>query len=452
MAGDGQDDPRVGPVLAKRYRAVRLVRRGAWADVYDGENVRIGKRVAIRFPRRDGSDESSAARLAEEARVAGGIHDPHVLETIDLGRSDDGEPFLVSEPLEGTMLEAIERPVPLPRALGIGCGIAAGLGALHRARGPHRSVHPGCFLVTPGGTTKLVDLGVTPADEVHWRPFAPPVPTGDERDDVWSVGAILGWLTEGTTPGPLGAVLERCTGAVDRRFGTMKELENALEALRKASSDPRSPAAEPRPPTPPRLAAAPGFREARDDYAFELSDVLAAVRPDASVKGLFLQTVVDRVGDRAALFARARVPDRRIVPFLDFPYHDYMRVLVAAAEMLHPDVPRTVALRRFHHPFYEAFAETLPGRVIFGVLGRDASRILPVGPRGWQVNLKHLGEVRGHTVGPRHVRYEYSGYPALVCECCDVGVVEGALAFLGERGQVRIRTPRPDHAELDITW
>ena len=194
------------------------------------------------------------------------------------------------------------------------------------------------------------------------------------------------------------------------------------------------------------------LRLPRDSYTLDLESVLRTVPSGSSVKGLFLESVVERVPDRVALFAKAGVAPRRIVPFLDFPYDEYMRILVAAAETVFPTLPRTLALRRFHHSFYEEFADTLAGRVMFGVLGTDAERILPIGARGWQVNVK-LGSVTAQTLGPKHVRYVFAKYPALICECCDVGVIEGAMRFLGEpQARVRIHTPTLDHTEVDIAW
>jgi uncharacterized protein (TIGR02265 family) len=443
----GHIDPRIGRILARRYRPLRLVAADADVVDYEGENVRIGKRVLIRMPALDADLDRTAARLAEEARVAGAIESPHVAEMIDVDRTEDGVPLVVRELAIGPSLAELTRPLEPWRALSIGAEMAAGVRALHAVR-VHGALSPEHFVATPSGL-KLVDLGLGPAREPAegLAPFRAPDATGSPADDVYAIGAILRWLVGGAPPPRLEPILERCTRPDPAaRFGTIAELELALSRLRDATPAPGGPAAA------RGTDESDGFRLPRDDLHFELADVFSVIRPDAAVKGLFLQKVVDRLPDRAALFARAGVPDRRIVPFLDVPYHDYFRVLVAAGQILHPDLSPAQALRRLHLPHYQLFAETLAGRVIFGVLGNDAAQVMPLGPRGWQVNLKNMGEVTAQTLGSRHVRYVFAGYPALLAEICDVGVVQGALAFLGEQGTVRIRTPRPDHAELDIAW
>lgn len=484
-------DPRIGQVLGSRYRVLSSLDGDDVSDRYLAENVRIGKRVTLRFIKRGlEGDAELVRRFENEARIAGAAVSAHAIEMIDVGRTPEGALFLVTECLDGVSVAALGDE-PLPRALSIAIDITIAVESLHRTHGPHLALGPASFFVAKhlgGESTKLVDFGLASVASAAYAAPELARGEGDARSDVYSVGVILGRLLSGQAPAHALAVIERCTMArPEDRFPSMRAVENALRmALEQTTPRSRPPAdwvpparvdraqhdaglVAPTPARRPEAPAAPSpvapgprdgafalgedFRRPRDEYRFELEEALATVSPEATVKGLFLQSVIDRVPDRAALFRRAGLPDRRIVPFLDFPYHHYIQVLVAAAETLHPGVPRTVALRRFHLNYYETFAETLPGRVMFGVLGRDAERVMPIGPRGWQVNLKNAGDVRGTSLGPRHVRYVFAHYPALICECCDIGVVEGALRFFGEsEREVRIRTPRIDHTEIDIRW
>ena len=515
---------RVGQLLAGRYRVLRWIGAGGMGEVYEAENVRIGRRVALKILSGDlRKSPELVERFDREARAASAARGPHVVEMLDVGRTDDDLPFLVMELLDGTPLSRRldGGPLEVDVAVDIALQITRGLSSAHAAGVVHRDLKPdnvflirvdqrehakildfGISRIGPGDTsTELTKTGSALGTPSH---MAPEQVEGkrdvDARADLWALGVLLYQMLTGKlpfeadsyglmlvrilqeaptpiatvrseVPETLAAVVTRCLAkSPGDRWESATMLETALagwqhqpippsaEVTRELSpSQPaaRTPASGRAPASPPAesaLLVTETPRAPRERYPFDLDTVLAAVPPTASVKGMFLQSVVDRVTDRKALFAKAGVADRRIVPFLDIPYHDYMRVLHAAAETVYPNQPPTVALRRFHQSFYLTFSESLAGRVMFGVMGKDAARILPIGAKGWQVNVK-LGEVSAVTVAPRHIRYTFAKYPALVAECCDVGVIEGALRFFGEHdGAVRIRTPAPDHTEIDITW
>jgi eukaryotic-like serine/threonine-protein kinase len=519
---------RVGQLLSGRYRVLRWIGAGGMGEVYEAENVRIGRRVALKILSGDlRKSPELVERFDREARAASAARGPHVVEMLDVGRTDDDLPFLVMELLDGTPLSRRldGGPLAIETAVQLAVQIARGLASAHEAGVVHRDLKPdNVFLVRGDGgeTAKILDFGIskigggdtstelTKTGSALGTPshMAPEQVEGkrdvDARADLWALGVLLYQMLTGKlpfeadsyglmlvrilqeapapitsvraeVPEALAAVVTRCLAkAPTDRWESAAMLETALSGWRQVPIPPSAEVTrELSPPAPPAAATSSASRDVaatphgaaaspllitetprapRDRYRFDLEEILRGVPQSASVKGMFLQSVVDRVTDRKALFARARVADRRIVPFLDFPYHDYMRVLLAAAETISPSQPTTVALRRFHQSFYETFAESLAGRVMFGVMGREAGRILPIGAKGWQVNVK-LGSVSAVTVAPRHVRYTFADYPALVAECCDVGVIEGALRFFGEhRGEVRIRTPSPDHSEIDITW
>src|SRR5262249_43504529 len=95
-----------GAVVDGKYRVERLLRRGGTSAVYLGENVRIGRRVAIKVLRTTGDEAGETfARFQREAKAAGRIDSDHVVQVLDFGVADDVEPYLVMEYLDGEPLD-----------------------------------------------------------------------------------------------------------------------------------------------------------------------------------------------------------------------------------------------------------------------------------------------------------------------------------------------------------
>src|SRR5262249_10986986 len=142
----------------------------------------------------------------------------------DIGRSEEGDPFLVMELLDGVSLSALlrsSRKLPAERTLHIGAQIADGLAAAHEAGIVHRDLKPdNVFLVTRRGTAdyvklldsglaKLVDPGspaLTRAGVVLGTPqYMSPEQCEskvevDARSDVYAVGVLLYQMLTGCLP------------------------------------------------------------------------------------------------------------------------------------------------------------------------------------------------------------------------------------------------------------
>lgn len=197
------------------------------------------------------------------------------------------------------------------------------------------------------------------------------------------------------------------------------------------------------------------LRPPRSELDVDLEHAIKRLPPNATVKGMFVTNVVSQAPDgargREAIYARAGTSTHKYVPFRDYPYADLIRVLGAVAEVKYPDLSLGQGVRELGKGFYEAFAGSMAGRVMFGLLGRDAERIMPLGYRGWQVCL-NFGDIQSEKLGDRHVRYHFKHFPGMV-ETLDVGVVQGALDFCGERSdQVQIADADGRHWMIDIRW
>src|SRR5262245_53944112 len=87
-----------GQILDGKYRIVRTIGTGGMGAVYEGENVRIRRRVAIKVLHRQVSSHTeSVARFEREAQAAGRIGSDHICEVLDLGALEDSTRYMVLE-------------------------------------------------------------------------------------------------------------------------------------------------------------------------------------------------------------------------------------------------------------------------------------------------------------------------------------------------------------------
>src|SRR5436190_239399 len=94
-----------GQIIEGKYRIVRLLGEGGMGAVYEGENTRIHRKVAIKILHSGVAEQSEAvARFEREAQAAGRIGSEHIVEVLDLGTLANGERYLVMEYLEGDSL------------------------------------------------------------------------------------------------------------------------------------------------------------------------------------------------------------------------------------------------------------------------------------------------------------------------------------------------------------
>ncbi len=202
--------------LPSRYVVGRELGRGGMGIVYEAEDTRLGRKVAIKVLQSGSERAGWAHRFAQEARAASALNHPNIITIYDIDVSDDGE-FIVMELLDGEPLSRLiaDGPMPLDRAIECTIQIAAALAASHAAEIIHRDVKPANVMVTRDGTVKVLDFGLaksirTPdadAATVTGAPYTLPgaimgtsgymspeqalgQPT-DARSDVFSIGVVF---------------------------------------------------------------------------------------------------------------------------------------------------------------------------------------------------------------------------------------------------------------------
>lgn len=217
------DEPSVGDVILDKYRLEALLGEGGMGRVFVGENLLTGKLVALKclLSGRSGSEEQ-LLRFRVEARAAGRIEHPNVIQVYDV-LEDDGRTYLVMEKLNGEALSDLldrERRLPVADAIGIALEAMRGLAAAHKAGVIHRDIKPANIFLCAGsagarvkvldfGVSKLVDLtgmDITRTGAFVGTPhyMAPEQVRGlldlDHRIDVYSLGAMLYEMLAGAPP------------------------------------------------------------------------------------------------------------------------------------------------------------------------------------------------------------------------------------------------------------
>ncbi len=130
--------------------------------VYEAEDSRLGRHVALKFLSSDAEQDASALeRFKQEARAASALNHPNIC-TIYAIEECDGRSFIAMELLEGESLSDKIQGVPLPldKILDMGIQVTDGLDAAHSKGIVHRDLKPGNIFVTTRGQAKILDFGL----------------------------------------------------------------------------------------------------------------------------------------------------------------------------------------------------------------------------------------------------------------------------------------------------
>jgi serine/threonine protein kinase len=209
-------EPRPGDIIGA-YRILRPIGEGGMGTVYLAERTdgEIHQRVALKLVRDDMHRPAWRERFLKERQMLACLNHPSVVRMIDVGRTEDGRPFLAMEHVEGVPIDQYAAGIDVGEVLKLFIRVCEGISHAHRHLIVHRDLKPSNILVDSAGQPKILDFGIAKllsetgdmtqtADQLMTPTYASPEQLrGNPQStacDVYSLGAVLYNLITGALP------------------------------------------------------------------------------------------------------------------------------------------------------------------------------------------------------------------------------------------------------------
>jgi serine/threonine protein kinase len=205
-------DRDAGPPELPGYRFIRPIGAGGNAEVYLYEQELPSRRVAVKVLNDSALSAAARRRFTAEANVTAVLAHRHIVQVFDAKVTDDGRPYIVMPfyPQPNLSVRARRAHFSVAEVLRIGIQIGSAVETSHRYGVLHRDIKPQNILTDSYGDPALTDFGIAttrPGDgpEGLSVPWSPPeilygTGPGDQRSDVYSLGATLWHLLVGRPP------------------------------------------------------------------------------------------------------------------------------------------------------------------------------------------------------------------------------------------------------------
>jgi len=213
------------------YRLDATVARSGMSTLYKATDLKNGRRVAIKVPHAElEADPVLAERFKREQEIGQELDHPGVVKTFD--GEERSRVYMVIEWVEGRLLRAIlneERRMSIDRAVNLTLAICDALDYMHKHGVVHRDLKPENIMVDAEDRIKLIDFGIAMKEDARRLTFTDMTATlgtpdyispeqvkgqrGDQRSDIYSLGAMLYEMLTGeppfSGPNPLAVMNER---------------------------------------------------------------------------------------------------------------------------------------------------------------------------------------------------------------------------------------------------
>ncbi|HTP64736.1 MAG TPA: protein kinase [Geobacteraceae bacterium] len=210
-----------GQTLDDRFFIVETISRSGMATIFKAVDQKTKETVAVKVPfMQFESDPGFYSRFQREEEIGNHLHHPYILRFIP---EEEGEqrsrPYIVTEYLRGYTLAHLlnsVRPMPEKDALSIAGRVCEALVYMHEHNVIHRDMKPQNIMILYDGSLRVMDFGIAKSGEgrrITFSGFTPAVGTpdymapeqvkgkrGDERTDIYSLGAMLYEMVVGETP------------------------------------------------------------------------------------------------------------------------------------------------------------------------------------------------------------------------------------------------------------
>ena len=176
------------------YRIVRELGAGGMGVVYEAEDTRLRRNVALKFLSSAlAQDAPMLERFEREARAASALSHPGIC-TVHAIEQDAGRSFIVMELVEGESLATrlAAGPMPIGQLVDIGIQMADALEAAHAKGIVHRDLKPMNMMVTARGQVKILDFGLAKFEGPGGASAQTTSPTAPPPPDLTAVGTVFG--------------------------------------------------------------------------------------------------------------------------------------------------------------------------------------------------------------------------------------------------------------------
>ncbi|MGH9466491.1 MAG: protein kinase domain-containing protein, partial [Terriglobales bacterium] len=290
------------------YEILAPLGAGGMGEVYRARDTRLKREVAIKvLPAAAAHDARALQRMEQEARAVAALNHPNLLSIYDIGQTSSGEPYLVTELLEGESLRQRLQAgaIGQQKAVDYAAQIARGLAAAHEKGIVHRDLKPENVYLTRDGRVKILDFGLAKLnltagseDVTVLDPAVPATAPGavlgtvgymapeqvrgkpaDARSDIFSLGAVMYEMLTGRRA-------FRGDSAVDVMSAILREDPEPLAAATESSAR-SAPAPALDPIVRHCLEKDPRQRfQSADDIAFQLGQLTQTQSSSAALPAL----------------------------------------------------------------------------------------------------------------------------------------------------------------------